>query len=230
MDKIKIFVISRNNEDLNILLSAINDHNDLQIIGFEEDEADTIIKTERLKPDVLIMDLRPPGIDGTELAPIILRRTPATAIIMMSDRDENDYAYTALRTGIYGFLLRKTDMDKLLPAVKIVNSGGYYISSSIMFRALDSISMMRQLPGQFYDNKNKCPFFSYKERMIIEQIAMGFTDEQIARHFQFSTGTITNYVSAIKRKTKLKNRTQIAIYSLVYGLIDLDQVWQHIDI
>jgi len=225
MEQIKILIISRNNEDKNILLSLITEQKDLQLIGIEENEADTIIKTERLKPDVLLMDLQPPGIDGTELAPIIKRRSPDTSIIIMSDREENDYAYMALKTGIMGFLLKKTDMDKLIPVIKIVNSGGYFISASITLRALDTISMMKQLPGQFYDNKNKCHFLSNMERMIIENIARGLSDEQIAQQFQFSTGTITNYVSAIKRKTNLKNRTQIAVYSLVYGLIDLDQVW-----
>ena len=224
MEQIKILIISRNNEDKNILLSLITEQKDLQLIGIEENEADTIIKTERLKPDVLLMDLQPPGIDGTELAPIIKRRSPDTSIIIMSDREENDYAYMALKTGIMGFLLKKTDMDKLIPVIKIVNSGGYFISASITLRALDTISMMKQLPGQFYDKTNKCHFFSNMERMIIEYIARGLSDEQIAQQFQFSTGTITNYVSAIKRKTNLKNRTQIAVYSLVYGLIDLNQV------
>ena len=223
MGKINILAITRNDEERNVILAAISNNDDLRVIGIENDEASTVIKSERLKPDVLIIDLQPSGMDGTELAPIILRRSPSTSIIMMCDRDENDYAGMALRAGISGYLLRKADMNKLSLAVRIVNLGGYYISASITLRALDTISLIKRLPGQFIDNNNNLPFSS-KERRIITDITQGFTDGEIAEHLNYSPGTIKNCVTAIKRKTKLKNRIEIATYSLAYGLINLDQL------
>ena len=196
----------------------------MEVIGIEEDEANTIIKTEQLKPDVLIMDLQPSEMDETELTPIIRRKSPSTYIIVICDRDENEYAGLALRAGISGFLLKESDMNKLIPVIKIVSLGGYYISASVTQRALDTISLKKKLPERFNDNNMKTLVFSSSERMIITDIALGLSDEEIAEHFHYSPGTIRNYVTEIKRKTKLKNRTQIAVYSLVYGHISLDSL------
>jgi DNA-binding NarL/FixJ family response regulator len=229
--KINILVSSRNDEERKYILAAITAQKNLQIIGVENNETGTIIKSERLKPDVLIMDSQPPGIDGAELAPIIHRRSPSTSIVMMCNRDEANYASRALRAGISGFLLKNADMDKLIHAVNIVSLGGYYVSASITTRAFNTITFMRQLPGQiidinkqWLDSKNLIQAFSQTERGIITEIALGLSDKEIARRLNYSTGTIRNYVTIIKRKTKQKNRIQIAIYSLTCGLISLEQL------
>jgi DNA-binding NarL/FixJ family response regulator len=220
-----ILITANDNEDFKNILNSLNRQNGLNIIGVENDETNTIIKSEQLKPDVLILDLMQPLVDGAELAPIIHRRSPNTAIIMICDKDENEYARKALRAGILGFLLRSADMNKILPVVKIVSMGGYYISASIIKRASDPITVINQFPYRFNSGKGKNLFFlSPVERCIISEIARGLSDEEIAGHLNYSAGTIRNCVTAIKRKTKLKNRTEIVVFSLVYGLIDIEQL------
>ena len=223
-----VLVTDRNDYDLNNILAAISTQDDLQIIGVENDETGTIIKTERLKPDILIMDLQPPGMDGLELAPIIHRRSPLTSIIMICERDENDYLIKALTAGIAGIMLKKTDMNKLIPAIQIVILGGLYVSAPIIKKALEPFSLTRHFPYQVieinrqHDLKKNPPALSPTERGIILYIAQGYSDEETASHLNLSAGTIKNCVTAIKRKTKMKNRMQIVIYSLVNGLIKLE--------
>jgi DNA-binding NarL/FixJ family response regulator len=223
-----ILITVNDNENFKNILGALNSQNGLNIIGVENDETNTIIKSERLKPDVLILDLMRPAIDEAELAPIIHRRSPDTAIIMICDKDENEYAEKAIRAGILGYLIRNADMNKILPVIKIVSLGGYYISASIIKRASDSITVINQFPNRFIDNqdnkKENCLFLSPVERCIVSEIAQGLSDEEIAVHLNYSAGTIRNCVTAIKRKTKLKNRVEIVVFSLVYGLIDVDQL------
>jgi DNA-binding NarL/FixJ family response regulator len=218
-----ILITTNDNDDFNYIINSLDSQNDLNIIGVENDETGTIIKTERLKPDVLILDLIPSKIDEAELAPIIHRRSPSTAIIMMCDIDENDYAEKALEAGILGYLIRKADMNKILPAVKIVSLGGYYISASIMKKTLKKISLMKLFPGQFLEDNEKHPVFSSTERNILEYIAQGLSDDEIAFNLNLSTGTIRNYMSVIKHKTKQKNRTRAVIFSLIHGLISIEQ-------
>ena len=222
---INVLLSTENNEDKKLIFAAITTQNDIRIIGVEEDEAGTIIKSEQLKPDILIMNLQPPLIDGTVLAPIIHRRSPDTSIIMMCDRDENNYAGTALRAGISGFLLKKIDMNKLISIVRIVSMGGYYISPSIIKRAIDSIKVINQKNNNFIDNQDneKYLYLSPEERCIISEIARGFSDEEIAVRMNYSAGTVKNRITAIKRKTKLKNRIEIVIFSLVCGFIHLEK-------
>jgi len=104
-----ILITSNNNEDFQCILDSLNSQSSLNIIDIENDEADTIIKSEKLKPDVLILDLIQSAMDGTELAPIIHRKSPNTAIIMICDKDENEYAGKALKAGILGYMLRNED-------------------------------------------------------------------------------------------------------------------------
>ncbi|WP_461246285.1 LuxR C-terminal-related transcriptional regulator [Treponema sp. R6D11] len=221
---ISILITSNDNEDFKCALDSLNRQKDLNIIGIENDETNTIIKSERLKPDVLILNLLQPTINEAELAPIIHRRSPDTAIIMICDKDEDEYAGKALRAGILGYLLRDTDMNKILPVVKIVSLGGYYISASITVKAINKITLVNQFPGQFLGIKEKYPMFSSTERNIVEYIAKGFSDDEIAYYLHLSTGTIRNYMVAIKRKTKMKNRVQTVVFSLVHGLISLEQL------
>jgi len=223
-DTISILIASWHDEDRNRILTTLSCQNDFFITGIEKDESGTIIKSERLKPDVLVLDLQPEGLGGEKLAPIIHRRSPSTAIVMLCDKDEENYAGLALKAGISGFLLKEHDTDKLVPVIKIVSSGGYYISASITVRVFNAITFMHNFPWQTMGKKPRHLFFSPAERGIITYIAQGFSDEEIAKHLNFSTGTIKNYLTAIKRKTKLKNRVQIVVYSLVYGFISLEQM------
>ena len=218
---ISIFVTLRHDEDCKRILAALSDQNDFRIAGVEKDESGTIIKSARLKPDVLILDLQPPGMGGNELAPIIHRRSPSTAIVMMCDKDEGNYAWLALKAGISGFLLKEVDTDKLVPVIKIVSYGGYYISTPIIIRIFETLTLMGQFPEQA---KSFRLFLSPAERGIITEIARGFSDEEISKRLHFSTGTIRNCLTAIKRKTRLKNRAQIVSYSLVNGLINPEQL------
>jgi DNA-binding NarL/FixJ family response regulator len=223
-NEISIFVSSKDDEECKHILALLSEQDDFHIAGVGKDESGTIIKSERLKPDVLILDLQSPGLSGEELAPIIHRRSPQTAIVMLCDNDEENYAGLALRSGIAGFLLKEKDTDKLVPVIKIVFYGGYYVSAPIFIRVLNAINSMNSFQGRTFEQKTSHLIFSPAERGIITDIAQGFSDVEIAKHLNYSTGTIRNFVMSIKRKTKLKNRTQIAVYSLIYGLINLEQL------
>jgi len=226
---INILVASRYEEVRKRILAAISGQKDFFIAGIAGDETGAIIKAERLKPNVLVLDIDTLGISGPEIAPIIHRRSPDTAIVVLCDKDEDNYAAgLALKAGISGFLLKETDMGILAPVIKIVFSGGYYFSAPITIRVFSAVTFMSLFPGQITENANRLSF-SPTERGIVTDIALGLSDEEIAKHLNYSTGTIKNRVTAIKRKTKMKSRTQIVIYSLVYGLISFEQLgfWEN---
>jgi len=219
---INILVASGHDEDCKRILAILSNQDDFHIADVEKNEAGTIIKSARLKPDVLILDLQPHGMRGEELAPIIRRRSPSTAIVILCDKADDNYAGLALKAGISGVLIKEEDTDILMPVVRIVVCGGYYVSASITIRVFNSVALTKHFYIQ--EAEQKQPVFSPAERGIITDIAQGLSDLQIARHLHFSIGTIRNYLYAIKRKTKLKNRVQIVIFALVYGLISFEQL------
>jgi len=220
-DIIRILVASSYDEDRARIIAALSGQDDLDIAGVEKDETGAIIKSERLQPDILILDLQLSGMSGDELAPIIHRRSPSTAIVMLYDKDEDNYAGLALRAGISGFLLKGVDTDLLVPVVKIVSSGGYYVSASITIRVFNAVTFHGQLPHQAQIKHNL--FFSPAERCIIIDMARGLSDEEIAKHLNYSIGTVRNCLTVIKRKTKLKTRVQIVIFSIINGLVNISQ-------
>jgi DNA-binding NarL/FixJ family response regulator len=227
---INVLLTAENNESRKLIIAAMTMQNDIRIIGVEKDETGAIIKSEQLQPDVLILGIQPQGISEEHLVSVIRRRSPSTAIIMLSDRDNENYVYLALKAGISGYLLKEKDIDKLSSAIKAVFWGGYYISASIIFKVFNAATLISQFPEQITGQAagNNFTFLSTAERGIVTGLAQGYSDIEIAQHLHFSTGTIKNYLTAIRRKTKLKNRVQIVIFSLVCGFIRLEQldIWK----
>ncbi|MDR2542825.1 MAG: response regulator transcription factor [Treponema sp.] len=236
---ISILIASRQEEDQKRIMAALSEQTEFFITSVEKDETGVIIRTERLKPDVLILDLQLSGTTGIELVNMIIRRSPSTAIIVFcvnkDDKENMIYASLMLKAGISGLLFKDEDMDKLAHIVKIVNLNGCYINKTINNNVYNEFSYKNQFPGQLLSEQllpeqlqvkkfaeQARSIFSPLELGIITQMAKGFSDVQIAEYLNYNEGTIKNCLTVIKRKTKLKNRIQIVVLALVSGLVQLD--------
>lgn len=232
---INILIAAQHDEDQDSIMKALLEHNDFFVSSIEKDESGTIIKAERLKPNVLILNLQLSEIDSLQLARIVRSRSPSTAIIMFIDKKisnhENDlcflnpvelYACLAVKDGISSLLIKEEDIGKLSHVIRLVSSGGYYVSASITVNVFNAVTFINQFPGQL--TKSKEIVFTPIERCIIVDMANGLSDKEIAKHLNFSTGTVRNCFSAIKRKVKIKNRVQIVIFSLIFGHVRLEQL------
>jgi len=226
---INILITSEHEDNCKNIISIMKSQQNFNIVGVEKDEYGAITKTEKYKPDILILDLQSPDMSGDKLALMIHRRSPSTAIIYLCNSDEEIYASISQKTYITGFMLKEADMDKLVSIVKIVYSGGYYISASIAARIFNAVTYINQFPGQIIKQETKYLLFTPTERSIIMDMAQGLSDKEIAKHLNISTGTIRNYMTMIKHKTNLKNRIQIVIFSLVYGIINFEHlnIWKN---
>ena len=149
---------------------------------------------------------------------MIRRRSPSTAIIILCDKDEEEYSRYALNAGVSGFLLKNEDINKLAPSVKIAFLGGCYINNSITEKFFNE----PRIKNQFLEQDNSV--FSSLERNIITLMTQGYSDTQISNFLNCSEGSIKNSFIAIKRKIKLKSRVQIAIYWIASGLARLDNL------
>jgi DNA-binding NarL/FixJ family response regulator len=227
---INILVVScKKSVNQNRIIAQLSSQEDFNVVGVAKDDADAIIKSITLKPDVIILDLRPPGLEGTDITPMIHRRSPSSAIILMNDKGENEdyYACMALRAGISGFLVNEKDKEKLVSVVRIVHLGGCYFNPLINDRICNAVSLMDYFQGQSalcmkFEQKDMadCPSFSPTERSIVICIVQGYADKEIAEYLHLNIGSIRNCLTSIRRKTKLKSRVHIAIFSLIYGIIN----------
>ena len=224
---IQICVISKEKDDLNRTISLLSAQEDFIIIGTGHSGYDAINAVSGLCPDIIIMDLCMDDISGTELAPIIRRKSPATKLIAISSRNDALWIRRALRTGFAGFLVKHVDMDKLADAVRIVLYGGFYLSRQaehyayLYLSGMDSRFMAEPASKANTVESEWSPEISDIVRKIMIRIAKGYSDKEIADELRIAPGTIRNYLAAMKRKTGHKNRTQMVIHSLIHGLIDI---------
>lgn len=159
---------------------------------------------EKLRPDVLLMDIRMKDMDGLEASARILARFPQARILLLTTFSDDEYIIRALKTGVKGYLL-KQDYASILPAIRAVCSGQTVFGSEIVDRLPDLLQSGCR-PG--FEKYGITP----KESEIIEAVANGCSNREIAETLFLSEGTVRNYLSGILDKLNLRDRTQLAIF------------------
>lgn len=217
---INILVASHNEEMQACILTILENESIFSVAGVVKDGTDAIIAADRIKPEVIILDLKLDVESWLNTVRIIHRRSPSSAIIVLNNNDNNDFVSFAFKAGVSGFLLSDEDLDKLSHIIKLVSLGGKYVSASIMDRIYNAVSLTTQLPGQF--NEIDYSIFTSVERDIITGLAKGYTDDEIAEDLHLCKGSIRNCITTIRRKTRMKSRIGIVVFSLIYGLVRLE--------
>jgi DNA-binding NarL/FixJ family response regulator len=228
---IRIAIISELKKDREEISKTLSNQNDFKIIGLGNSEYDALKYAMDFQPDVEIMDLEKNDTTNLELASVIKRKSPSTALIVFSSHYKTDSASKALKAGVSGYVLKKIDMDRLVALVRIVFSGAYYISPPIVKEAFNFILAMEKFPSvrdyfllaqEAYKTIPAC--ISCMERQIMGFIGRGMTVREIAETLHLAPGTVRNYLSNATHKINIKGRVQVAIYAIKHGLIDMPEV------
>jgi DNA-binding NarL/FixJ family response regulator len=218
--EISILIAARHDKDRSQILAILSEQDGISIIGAEKDEASLIIKLENSLPSIIIIDIQSIEIAIPDLVKMIRRRSASAAIIIISDNDDEIYASSVVKAGVSGYLLKDMDLNKLLHIVKIISLGGCYVNSLVNFKVYNQTIFNHQFPGQSV--KPDITIYSPLEHSIITLMAQGHSDAEIAEKLNCSEGTIKNSLMAVRRKTKLNNRIEVAVFSLVFGFICID--------
>jgi len=219
---INITIASKHKDDRKTINTLLSGEGDFKIASTGEDGFHAIRSSITFKPDVIIMDYNMEDVKGPEIIPIIKRNSPGTALIALCSDKECGVIDKAIEAGISGFILWKKDEDKLVSAVRSVFYGGLYISEIAKNRLLAKL-------GHFIIADPDCRhFFSMTEYNIVNGIIFGQTDKEIAEYLNLSIGALRNCINKVKKKTGLRNRTQITVYALLTGIINLAKVREKI--
>lgn len=178
----------------------------LRVIATGSSGAEAIALYERHQPDVLLMDIRMKEMNGLEASAQILGRFPDAKILLLTTFSDDDYIVKALRIGTKGYLL-KQDYGNLLPAIRAVCSGQTVFGDAITHRIPDLLQKKQTFDCEKYD-------ISERELAIIERIADGLSNREIAEQLYLGEGTVRNYLSTILDKLNLRDRTQLAVFYL----------------
>jgi len=211
---IKILVVDDQELIRQSLALILNNQPSMEVVGDAKSGTEAIEMTRRFRPEIILMDIRMPGMDGIQCMKIIKENLPHIKIIMLTTFDDDEYIYKALKNGADGFLLKGISTQELVKAINVVYNGGVSIEPDIankvfqIFRKLASYDFVNQVESQDIES------LSNNELKIIQYIGRGLSNKQITQAMNFSEGTIRNYISSILRKLELRDRTQIAIFAI----------------
>ena len=161
--------------------------------------------------DVALLDVRMPVMNGVEATKEIVEKSD-TKVLILTTFDEDEYISQSIKNGAKGYLLKNNSPDKIINAIKTINGGNSVIQEDVLDKIrcqLDDNNMNKD-----QDNKIDISKFTERELEVVKAIAEGLTNKEIALRLFISEGTVKNYITSILNKTKLKHRTQIAIYYL----------------
>jgi len=219
---ITIAIISKYLDDRDAITALLKEQDDFRIISIGSDGYDALKSSATQRPDIIIMDFHMKDIDSLELAPIIRRKSPTTALIVLCPPDEQNAVANSLKAGISGCLLRQDVFNNLVPSIRSVLYGGWYVSKSVRDLALNYFSPP---DGVFPTEPGFSPFlFTPTETGIFYGIIHGHTDREIAKNLNLNIGSVRNCVSRIKKKTGLRNRVQITVHALLAGIIRIGKL------
>lgn len=231
MEKISVTIAARHEDDRKAMAALLAQQSDFIISSIVSDNFGLINSARKQRPDVIVMDicLEEPG--SLEMAPVIRRNSPQTALILLCPPDERIAVDQAFRVGISGYLLAQHDFVYLALSIRSVFCGVLFVSPTIKKQVLECFSeraaavfwALKSVPAGAAASPRD---FTSTELQIFRGIILGQSDSDIASGLNISAGSVRNCICKAKKKSGLQNRTQIIVYVLSAGLITLESVFQ----
>ncbi len=202
-------------ESLKIVLSA---NPDMEVTDTVADGREVIRSVRSDKPDVILMDVRMPEMDGVSCTRIIKENYPQIKIIILTTFDDDEYVYNALKYGASGYLLKGVSMSELAAAIRTVHSGKAMINPDVAVKVVRLFSQMAQNNYAICVDSHMVEEIGKTEWKVIQQVGYGRSNKEIAAALNLSEGTVRNNLSSILSKLELRDRTQLAIWAVQTGV------------
>ncbi|MBI5033799.1 MAG: response regulator transcription factor [Chloroflexi bacterium] len=188
---------------------------DLQVVGEAANGTEAVAQTCALKPDIVLMDIGMPDLDGLEATAQIKRVLPEVNVLLLTVHDDADYLFRALAVGASGYILKGADVSELVLALQAVKGGQVYLQPSAAKHLVSNYLNRASAP-----EKQQIEELTPRQREILALIAEGLTNQQIADKLVLSPFTVATHRANIMQKLNLHNRTELIRYAMKHGLID----------
>ncbi|WP_106815730.1 response regulator transcription factor [Microbacterium timonense] len=193
---------------------------DIEVVFEAADGRQAIDGTQRHRPDVAVLDIRMPVLDGLTAATEITATVPGTRVVMLTTFGEDDYIERALGGGALGFLLKAADPRELIAGVRAVSEGGAYLSPEIARRVIAPYRSGDRARGA--DARHAVAELTDREREVLALLGAGASNAEIGAHLHLVEGTVKGYVSAILVKLDVRNRVEAAVLAHRAGIVAPD--------
>jgi two-component system response regulator NreC len=193
----------------------------IEVIGDCENGREAVQLCERLGPDIVLMDVVMPGLNGLEATRQIRRVAPATNVVMLSGFVDEDQLLDALRAGAAGYIIKRSDVSELVLAIQTVHRGNRYFSNALN-EGFDLTEVLYQ--AKRTDQRSGVEALTAREREVLQLIAEGYTNQGIANELYISVKTVEAHKAHIMAKLHARNRTDLIRYAIRKGIVRLESM------
>jgi DNA-binding NarL/FixJ family response regulator len=188
---------------------------DIEVVGVADDGATAVELVEKKKPDLVLMDLKMPVMNGVEAIRQIKAKHPDVKVLVLTTYDDDEWVFDAIQAGASGYLLKDTPRDEVVKAVRGTVTGKVYVDPSVAGKVLRQASSRQTQPATLITSK-----LTDREIEVLRLIARGLSNTDIADRLFLSEGTVRNHVSSILAKLGVADRTQAAVIAIQHGLTE----------
>jgi DNA-binding NarL/FixJ family response regulator len=188
---------------------------DLEVVGEAGSGAEAVQVAKLTQPDVVLMDINLPGMDGVEATRRLLQALPQTKVVILTMHRQDKYVFEAIKAGAQGYLLKDSETEELLEAIRAVHRGEALLDPSMAIKVLDEFKRLQELA----DRPKELEELSDREVEILRLVGEGLSNDEIAARLFLSEKTVRNRLSIIFQKLQVNNRTQAALLAQRAGLV-----------
>ena len=186
---------------------------DFQVVGSAQDGFEAVELAAKKQPDLILMDLKMPGMNGIEATREIRKKYPDMKILVLTTYDDDEWVFDAIRAGASGYLLKDTPRQKIVEAIRGTMDGKSFVDQAVAGKLLNQVASNQTQPASILKDK-----LTERELDVLRLLAKGMTNTDIAGTLHLSEGTVRNHVSAILEKLGVSDRTQAAVIAIQHGL------------
>ncbi len=201
------------------LIMVLEAEDDIAVVAEAEDGEDAVEKAAEFVPDVVLMDVRMPGVDGIEATRRIAEKVPTAKILMLTVSDEEEDLYEAIKAGATGYLLKEVSIEEVAPAARAVVAGQSLISPSMASKLLGEFSNLAKRAEE--RSSVPTPRLTDRELEVLRLVAQGKSNREIAGDLYISENTVKNHVRNILEKLHLHTRMEAVMYAVREKLLDI---------
>jgi DNA-binding NarL/FixJ family response regulator len=213
-DRVRVVVVDDDDLMRAGLRSVLSSDETIDVVGEAGDGREAVDRIRALRPDLVLMDIRMPDLDGISATREVLATSPEVKIVVLTTFEQDDYIFDALSAGASGFLLKRTQPEALIAAIHTVADGDSLLSPSVTRRVIDR---MASQPSPVRTSA-RLDELTPREREVLELVAQGLSNREIAERFVIEESTVKTHVKRILMKLRLRDRVQAVVFAYENGL------------
>ncbi|MDP9474149.1 MAG: response regulator transcription factor [Actinomycetota bacterium] len=203
------------------IAGIVDEQADMRVVGVAHDGEEAVVLCREEEPDVVLMDVQMPKMDGISATRELRDLLPGTAVLILTGSEEDEHVFEGVKAGASGYLLKDCTPEELANAIRTVRSGQTIMSPGIARKMLTTFEGAATGAGVTGSGARLAPPLTERELEVVKALARGMSDRQISRALGISEKTVGNHASNIYRKLHIFDRTQAVIYAVREGLIDV---------